>query len=130
MTFDPNCKDCAGGGVRDSGGFHPWGEGIAVRCDCDLPDPSTAHDLKTDPETFDDLVDGLKTFEIRKFDRGFKVGHLLRLRRTRNTGAEMREGLPLIYTGQECIVLVKHILTGYGLLPDWCVMSIEIVSIK
>ena len=36
------------------------------------------HELKIDPKYFDEIVDGIKTFEVRKNDRNFKVGdHLL-----------------------------------------------------
>lgn len=37
------------------------------------------HELKLDTEYFDDVGTGLKTFEIRKNDRGFKVGDVLAL---------------------------------------------------
>jgi hypothetical protein len=46
------------------------------------------HELKTDPQVFDDVVGGRKTFEIRKDDRGFEVGDSLKLRKTRYTGSE------------------------------------------
>lgn len=29
------CLECGGTGLRDSGGFQPWGEPIYVACDCD-----------------------------------------------------------------------------------------------
>lgn len=28
------CLECGGTGLRDSGGFHPWGEAAPVPCDC------------------------------------------------------------------------------------------------
>lgn len=28
------CPECNGSGMRDSGGFYPWGEGINVPCGC------------------------------------------------------------------------------------------------
>ena len=37
------------------------------------------HELKLDTEYFDDVKSGLKTFEIRKNDRDFKVGDVLAL---------------------------------------------------
>lgn len=38
------------------------------------------HDLKVAPPYFDALVSGAKTFEVRKNDRGYQRGDLLRLR--------------------------------------------------
>ncbi len=81
------------------------------------------HVLKTDPEVFQAVLDGVKTFEIRFNDRGFQVGDALHLRETRFTGAEMREGKPLEYTGRECHRIVSHVLTGYGLADGWCCLS-------
>lgn len=85
------------------------------------------HELKTDPEVFDAVRRGEKRFEIRKDDRGFVVGDWLRLRRTKHTGEEMRDGSILIYTGEEMTKKVVYILRGpiYGLSAGWVIMSIE-----
>jgi len=45
------------------------------------------HVLKTDPEVFEALVSGRKTYELRRDDRGFAVGDRLTLRETSHTGA-------------------------------------------
>jgi hypothetical protein len=86
------------------------------------------HTLKTDPQTFDDVVALRKTFEIRKNDRDFQVGDTLRLLRTDSTGAEMAAGAPLKYSGPICLVRVTHLLDGYGLQPGWVVLRIEHVG--
>ena len=39
----------------------------------------SVHDLKLNKKYFDAVFHGLKTFEMRKDDRGFKVGDTLRL---------------------------------------------------
>jgi hypothetical protein len=81
------------------------------------------HTLKTDPEVFQAVLSGAKTFEVRLNDRGYAVGDALFLRETRFTGAEMRAGAPLVYTGRECHRVVSHVLTGYGLTDGWCCLS-------
>jgi hypothetical protein len=53
------------------------------------------HDLKCWPEYFTPLWNGVKTFEIRKNDRNFAVGDVLRIREwnpveKRYTGANLR----------------------------------------
>ena len=90
-----------------------------------LPAAPGTHELKTDPDTFDAVASGAKTYEIRMNDRGFKVGDVLVLRRTASSGADMRSGAQLVYTGEILRRTVSHILTGYGLLPGWCVLSFD-----
>jgi len=84
------------------------------------------HELKTDPEVFDAVILGLKGFEIRRDDRNFQVGDELFLRKTRYTGAQMKEGMPLEYTGENCVRRVGYVLHGpvYGLEAGWVIMSI------
>ena len=85
------------------------------------------HELKTDPSIFDDVVKGLKRFEIRKNDRDYAVGDLLKLRKTRHSGEEMAKGAPLEYVGPPLYVYAKYILYGpiYGLADGWVVITIE-----
>lgn len=87
---------------------------------------SRVHDLKTDSAVFRAVANGLKTYEIRRDDRDYKVGDVLHLRETAATGAEMAAGAPLEYTGNEVVKLVTHILRGpiYGLADGWVILSI------
>lgn len=85
--------------------------------------PST-HVLKTDPDAFDSVARGLKTVEIRRRDRDYRVGDTLLLLRTRFSASEMATGQPLDYSGDALAVLVTHIQTGYELPDALCVMSI------
>lgn len=101
----------------------------------------TMHSLKTDPEVFEAVLSGKKTYEIRKNDdRTFKVGDFLRLMETQYTGEEMKshhngaypgamvEGKPLVFTGRTCLVEITHILEGpiYGLKEGWALLSITL----
>lgn len=90
------------------------------------------HELKTDAEVFDAVLAGLKTYEIRKNDRGFQVGDTLILRETQFTGAEMAAGKDLIYTGRSLTVTVTHVLSGpiYGLMDGWVILNIAGASPK
>ena len=60
------------------------------------------HELKTDPDVFDEVARGEKTFEIRYNDRNFQIGDRLTLRRTDFTGEEMKAGKPPCLHGNRC----------------------------
>lgn len=88
------------------------------------------HELKTWPQFFDAIVDGTKTFELRKDDRGFQVGDVLHLREY-----DIANGK---YTGRQLcrIVLYKlnaasfsgikkgYCILGLGVLPQYAVEEI------
>jgi len=84
------------------------------------------HELKTDPQQWDAVAEGRKTFEIRFNDRNFEVGDQVLLKRTDHTGEEMRAGKPLIYSRRPPLhLIVTHILTGpvFGLQVGWVILS-------
>ena len=85
------------------------------------------HTLKTDPDVFQAVMDGRKTYEIRKNDRGFCTGDTLILLETQHTGAAMAAGAPLVYTGRELTMHVTHMVTGpiYGLKAGWSILSVQ-----
>lgn len=88
---------------------------------------AVVHELKTDADVFLLVVKGLKTFDVRRNDRDFKVGDVLLLKETEYTGEEMKKGAPLRYTGRVKAVEVLYIMLGpvYGLKKGWCIMSVE-----
>ena len=75
------------------------------------------HELKILPEYFDAVRCGDKKFEIRKNDRNFHRGDILRLKEF--DGKE--------YTGEEIDVLVRYVLYDWpgGLQDGYCIMSID-----
>ena len=86
----------------------------------------TVHKLKLFPEYFDAVVNGIKTFEIRKNDRDYKVGDTLRLYEFDPEEEEFSR-LPEKRT---CNVAVTYILTHEdfpdGIPEDYCVMGIRL----
>lgn len=80
------------------------------------------HDLKTWPEPFEAMWCGDKRHEIRKTDRDFRVGDVLRL----------LEFVPdeRIFTGRELLVRVKYISQSgsWGLPEGLCVMSVATLA--
>jgi|GEM_PF-2114929 len=77
------------------------------------------HELKIDLEPFEAVLEGVKTFEYRLNDRGFRVGHRIRL----NEYSIEHEA----FTGRYVDVVVIYILEGgcYGVPEDYCIMSIK-----
>lgn len=76
------------------------------------------HDLKTLHPFFQAIWEGKKTFEIRKDDRGFEVGDVVRLRETTTT--EDNPG----YTGRTIFAVVSY-LTTYEQQPGYVVFSLS-----
>ena len=82
------------------------------------------HELKTWPEYFEEVKSGKKRFELRKDDRGFKVGHHLMLMEY-----EPKSGA---YTGRSLLVKVMYLKRDvpFGLMVGYCIMSIKLESGK
>jgi len=76
------------------------------------------HELNILPEYFQAVKTGIKTFEVRKNDRGFEVGDILILREWDGT-----------YTGPNIKVKTTYILGNFeGLKEDYIVMAIVHIS--
>ena len=85
--------------------------------------PCNAHDLKILPEYFDAVQSGIKNFEIRKNDRGYKVGDILLLR-------EWYRGK---YTGRQICKKVQYIYFGdgtYGLSAEYCILGLQTSTVN
>ena len=82
------------------------------------------HILKAWLEQFQAILDGTKTFEYRKDDRGFGVGDLLQLREFNEAVGPYGK-----FTGREIAVSVTYIARSHFGIPDgYCVMSVEHAS--
>ncbi len=85
-----------------------------------------SHELKIYPNYYQAVIDGAKKFEIRKNDRCFSVGDILRLREYDPT----RELNPITerYTGRYCYVRIDYILSDFFALKDnYVAMSITLI---
>jgi hypothetical protein len=74
------------------------------------------HELKILPEYYEAVLNGTKSFELRKDDRGYKVGDTVRL-------MEWQDGL---YTGRDLVLKIKYILRDcpeYGLMEGYCILG-------
>jgi ParB family transcriptional regulator, chromosome partitioning protein len=82
------------------------------------------HELKISYDYYDDVVDGLKTFEIRLNDRDFKVGDLIFLNELADdTTAEKPK-----FSGRQALVEIKYILSDFiGLADGYVAMSIHLL---
>lgn len=90
------------------------------------------HQIKCWTEYFDALIDGTKTFEVRKDDRGYQVGDTLLLQEWGTvpyllhadhlTGVAERDD----YTGRICIRRVTYVLRGrqFGIENGYVVMGL------
>lgn len=76
------------------------------------------HCLKTWPEIFKPMVSGIKTFDYREDDRGFKVGDALVL----------QEWDPKLedYTGEMITVWIDYLMFGgqFGIPEGYVIMSV------
>lgn len=74
------------------------------------------HELKILPEYFKPVCVGHKRFELRKDDRGYKVGDCLLLK-------EFERGT---YTGRRAFFQISYILRNcsqYGLADGYCILG-------
>lgn len=77
------------------------------------------HQIRLAKPYFDDVVNGIKTFELRKNDRGYKKGDIL----------EMMEFADGKNTGRMVKVLVTYILEDYtGIEDGYCIMATKLMK--
>ncbi|GEP11699.1 DUF3850 domain-containing protein [Methylobacterium gnaphalii] len=91
------------------------------------------HDLKTLPVYFDAVERGEKTFEIRRDDRGFQKGDIVRLGRLHPDGGFCARGggRTSFFGGAVSLERrISWILTGgqYGLEPGYVILALRPVT--
>ena len=80
------------------------------------------HELKIWPDFYFAILSGEKTFEIRKDDRCFRAGDILKLKEWNPSFKR--------YTGREIEKVVTYILSGWGLEKDYVCMSLGEIELK
>lgn len=94
----------------------------------------TTHELKCWPDYFGMVLNGVKLFEVRRNDRRFQEGDILRLREwdpglrvtvIDNANEHGVETEPIGYTGRACDRTIIYILTGgqFGIEPGYVVLG-------
>ncbi len=76
------------------------------------------HELKTLPPYFDDCMDGIKTFELRKNDRNYQINDVLILREWDGNK----------YTGNRYPFIITYIIKDvpqFGLKKDFVILGIR-----
>lgn len=76
----------------------------------------TKHEIKILPQYYEAVSKGNKRFELRKDDRNYQVGDIIKLREW--DGKE--------YTGYEMITGIRYILRDcpeYGLMEGYCIFG-------
>lgn len=82
-------------------------------------DGPTVHQIRLASSYYDDVLEGRKTFELRKNDRGYGVGHILEL-------MEFAEGRN---TGRVIRAEVVYMLEDYAGLEDgYCILGIRVTE--
>lgn len=81
------------------------------------------HKLKILPQYFKAVQEGTKTFELRKNDRGFKVGDILILREWIKRDLQRESN----FTGNEIKKEISYVLEGgkYGLEEGYCILGLK-----
>lgn len=79
-------------------------------------------ELKTWPEFFEPVWDGIKKFEVRQDDRGYKAGQFWKLREWIPQSQE--------YTGRWMRIKITYVLYGpkFMIPADTCVFSFQIIQ--
>lgn len=86
-----------------------------------IENKTKVHTIKLARMYYEDVKSGKKSFELRKNDRGYKQGDILRM-------LEYAEGE---WTGREMVVEVTYLLEDYaGLEEGYCIMALKVCDVK
>lgn len=86
------------------------------------------HNLKLSVEFCDAVLRGEKTFEVRKNDRGFQMGDLIRFVPTDGTSYRSSDGTVIEHAKHEIsghTYKITYILNGWGIKNGYVVLGIK-----
>lgn len=83
------------------------------------------HALRCWPNFFNEIVSGVKKFEIRKDDRDFRVGDVLRLEEWLPTDSEDADEQKAAYTGRFELKVIRYILRDpqFGIQEGYAILG-------
>lgn len=92
------------------------------------------HELKCLTEFYPDVVNGNKPFEVRRDDRNFKIGDVIKLNEVETIALIPKTDFISSYeeyTGRTCTLLVTYKLTGerWGIKDGYCVLGVKRISL-
>ena len=88
------------------------------------------HELKIKHEYLVEVARGVKTFELRKNDRDYQVGDLIRFIDIRQSN---NDNCDYVYIDNNTLYRITYILKDvpqYGLDKDYCILAIKRLEIK
>lgn len=89
------------------------------------------HELKILHKYLIDVSRGAKTFELRKNDRDYKTGDLIRFIDIREDATEFKSIEP--YVDENTLYIITYVLKDveeYGLHKDYCILGIKKLEIR
>lgn len=89
----------------------------------------TVHELKLSTNFCDAVYNGTKTFELRKNDRGFQTGDLIRFTPVKFDEADLASRFPK-HPIQGKLYEITYILSGWGLSPETVALGIKEYSLE
>ena len=86
------------------------------------------HELKSDPDSFVDVIRGEKLVEVRLNDREYEDCDYILLRQTKYSAEDMKRDCQLVYTGRQRLLKITHVQSGYGLRDGYVALSFTVLD--
>ena len=108
------------------------GDGAVYNHKCDKGEAMIIHRLKTLPEYWNAVNDGLADFTVRKNDRGYAVGDVVKLLKYDSKYGYLNFKNTAVYEDEAALIVkrIKYILPGgqWGIKAGYVVLGLEEVE--